>query len=315
MERRDFIQTSALAGMALACTGSVNASETKKMLSKRIYNSGANQLSMIGFGGIVVKDVEQPHANAVVAKAVERGVNYFDVAPSYGNAEEHLGPALKPFREDVFLACKTTMRDNQGAEKELHESLKKLRTDRFDLYQLHALSKMEDLDEAAGPGGALETFTKAREQGKIRYIGFSAHSAEVALAAMDRFEFDSILFPFNFVCWHEGDFGPKVLEKAKKKNVARLALKAMAHTPWPKDADRSGFNKCWYKPTADPELARLALRFTLSLDITAAIPPGEESMFSMALDAAEKYKPLTSGEMEKVKQLASGATPIFRSNA
>ncbi|MBN2327624.1 MAG: aldo/keto reductase, partial [Candidatus Omnitrophica bacterium] len=143
---------------------------------------------------------------------------------------------------------------------------------------------------------------------------FSAHSAEVALAALDRFDFDSILFPFNFVCWHEGHFGPQVLEKAKAKGAACLALKAMAYSPWPEGADRSRFQKCWYKPVSDPEEARRALRFTLSQDITAAIPPGEESLFKMALDIAETFEPLTPDEMKQVQQMAQGVKPIFRAD-
>jgi aryl-alcohol dehydrogenase-like predicted oxidoreductase len=260
----------------------------------------------------VVMNAEQSQADKTVAEAFERGVNYFDVAPSYGNAEDRLGPALAPYRDKVFLACKTEKRDRADSEAQLHASLKKMRTDRFDLYQLHGLSKMEDLERTSGPGGALETLVKAREQGKIRHIGFSAHSAEVALAALDRFEFDSILFPFNFVCWYEGNFGAQVLEKAKKKGVARLALKAMAFRPWPKEANRTGLEKCWYQPVSDPEMARMALRFTLSQEITAAIPPGEESLFRLALEIGESFKPMGVEEMDRVRQMAKGVEPIFR---
>lgn len=316
MERREFIRRTALAGLALAGAGQGCApiqSHAGSKLTKRIYTNGQDKLSIIGFGGIVVMNAEQMHANKVVADAYERGVNYFDVAPSYGNAEDRLGPALEPFRDKVFLACKTEKRDRAGSEDQLHASLKKMRTDHFDLYQLHALSKREDLDQAAGPGGALETFVKARDQGKVRHIGFSAHSAEVALAAMDRFDFDSILFPFNFVCWHEGQFGAQVLEKAKTKGVICLALKAMAYRPWPKEANRTGYDKCWYQPVSDPQMARMALRFTLSHEITAAIPPGEESLFRLALEIGESFTPMSPEEMESVRRLAKGVEPIFRS--
>ncbi len=319
MERREFIQKSAWTGLAASCMGltfSTEATEnTSAPLIKRPFDSSKDSrkdsLSIIGFGGIIVMNSEPSHARKVVAEAIDRGVNYFDVAPSYGNAEDRLGPALEPYRDRVFLACKTTRRDRDGASEELHSSLKKMRTDHFDLYQLHALSKMDELDQVLASGGALETFIKAREEGKIRHIGFSAHSSEVALAALDRFEFDSILFPFNFVCWFEGGFGPQVLEKAKQKGVARLALKALAYAPWPKEADHRGFEKCWYQPVSDPEKARLALRFTLSQEITAVIPPGEESMFRLALDIAERFQPLTEQEIQKVQELAKGVSPIF----
>ncbi|RJP35347.1 MAG: aldo/keto reductase [Candidatus Omnitrophota bacterium] len=321
MERRDFLKTASIAGLTFAGTGMTGPSDAAEMndgkgkLPKRPLGKTGIHLSIIGFGGIVVMNVEQDHADQVVAEAVERGVNYFDVAPTYGNAEERLGPALEPFRKDVFLACKTTQRDEEGSAKELQASLKKMRTDHFDLYQLHALSKLEDLDQASGKGGALETFVKARDEGLTRLIGFSAHSAEVALAAMDRFDFDTILFPFNYVTWHQGNFGPQVYAKAKEKGVARLALKALARQSWPKGADRSQFGKCWYQPVSDPIEAGLALRFTLSKDITAAIPPGEESLFRLALEIADRFKPLEKEEEEKVRQLASGLHPIFSRTA
>lgn len=321
MERREFMKKTAWTGLVLSSPATLSWAQDPETsekrhnpLPRRGYGS-SEPLSIIGFGGIVVMNAEPAHAARVVARAVDRGVNYFDVAPTYGDAQDKLGPALEPYRDRVFLACKTTRRDKAGAEEELNDSLKKLRTDHFDLYQLHALSTMEDLDKASGPGGALETFVQAREAGKIRHIGFSAHSAEVALAAMDRFDFDSILFPFNFVCWHEAQFGPQVLAKAKEKNVARLALKAMAYSPWPENAQRDAYPKCWYQPAADPELARKAVRFTLSLDITAAIPPGEETLFEMALDIAENFQPLSPEEEENVKKLAQGVKPIFRLSA
>ncbi|MBM4044376.1 MAG: aldo/keto reductase [Planctomycetes bacterium] len=281
-------------------------------IPRRPYKGGV-KLSVIGFGGIVVCGMEQKDANAIVAEAVDRGVNYFDVAPSYfkGEAEEKLGAALEPFRSQAFLACKTTRRDAKGAQDELEQSLKRLRTDHFDLYQFHGITKMEDVDAIFKPGGAAETFVKAREQGRTRFIGFSAHSVQAAVAMMDRFPFDSVLFPINFVCYAQGNFGPQVVQKAKEKGVARLALKAFAHTPWPEGAEKK-YRKCWYQPVDDPALARQALRFALSEDITAAIPPGEERIFRLALDLAADFKPLTAAEREQLLASTKDLRPIFR---
>jgi aryl-alcohol dehydrogenase-like predicted oxidoreductase len=167
--------------------------KTSKSLPKRRYGRTKEKLSIIGFGGMMVMDASPKEAANFVAEAVDRGVNYFDVAPYYGNAQQRLGPALKPYRQNCFMACKTLERDAVGASKELHQSLKLLKTDHFDLYQLHALSDVEEVEQAFGLGGAMETILKAKQDGKIRYIGFSAHSEEAAHAAMDRFDFDSIL--------------------------------------------------------------------------------------------------------------------------
>jgi aryl-alcohol dehydrogenase-like predicted oxidoreductase len=250
MKRRDFIKSALVAGVATQITH-LNAQDAKmrpaiqQAISKRVYK-GDIKLSVVGFGGVVVMGSPQDHANDIVAEAFDRGINYFDVAPSYGDgeAELKLGPALKPYRDKVFLACKTMKRDAEGAREELERSLQRLYTDHFDLYQLHAVTKLEDVEQIFGPKGAAETFLKAQEEGKIRFIGFSAHSEEAALAMMDRFAFDSILFPINFVCYAKGNFGPRVVQRAKEKGVARLALKMFAHTPWPKGAERT-YPKCW----------------------------------------------------------------------
>jgi predicted aldo/keto reductase-like oxidoreductase len=274
-------------------------------LQKREYAKGVH-LSIIGFGGIVIVGMEQKQANDIVAESIDRGVNYFDVAPSYwdGEAEEKLGKALQPYRKDIFLACKTMERDAKGSEKELNESLKRIGVDHFDLYQLHAVTGLDEVEKIFAPQGAIETFVKARKEGKIRFLGFSAHSEEAALALLDRFEFNSVLFPINFVCFAQGKFGPRVLEKAKEKGVSRLALKSLAYTPLA-DRKENPYPKCWYKPIDNESLAEKALRFTLSQEITAAIPPGDEGLFRMALKLALRYKPL--GE-EDIKMLFAQAT-------
>jgi aryl-alcohol dehydrogenase-like predicted oxidoreductase len=206
---------------------------SKRAIPKRQYGRTKEKLSIIGFGGMVVKDVTPKEAANFVAEAVDRGVNYFDVAPYYGNAQNRLGPALRPYREDCFLACKTLERNAAGSAKELYQSLKLLKTDHFDLYQLHAISDVEEVEQAFGPRGAMETIFKAKQDGKVRYIGFSAHSEEAAHAAMDRFDFDSILFPLSFPIWFNTKFGPSVYNRAAKAGMGIMALKAMAHQLWP----------------------------------------------------------------------------------
>jgi len=321
MDRRDFLKKGTVAaGLAaseriLQPLARAGEPATKlPLIPKRRLGKTGVELSIIALGGIVVTDTEQSWANNIVAEAFDRGINYFDVAPTYGNAQDRLGPALEPYRKRVFLACKTTKRDKQGAAAELENSLKVLRTDYFDLYQFHALTKMEELEQILGPGGAMETFQAARQAGKIRFIGFSAHSAETALAALDRFDFDTILFPLNFVLFSQAGFGPQVLARAQEKGMGILALKAMAKTTWPagmKESERPQ-PKCWYQPTELPEEASLALRWTLSQPITAAVPPGEEKYFRLAMDVAQRFKPLKAKEEKKLLARAAGVEPIFR---
>jgi len=326
IERRDFLKGTAAVTGSIVAGGLVQRSDGQESecgpgcvcgnapkLPQRTYGDTGERLSIIGFGGMVVSGIEQEHANHLVAEAVEKGVNYFDVAPSYGDAEVKLGPALEPYRKNTFLACKTERRTKDGAAAELAESLQRLRTDHVDLYQLHALSDVQkDVDTAFGKGGAMETFLEAKKQGRVRYLGFSAHSEEAALAAMDRYNFDSILLPINFATFYKSRFGPRVIEAAKSKGVARLALKAMARQQWPKDDPaRRQYPKCWYQPLTERDEAKLALYFTLSQPITAAIPPGEESLFRMAMDLAMGFRPVSQQEKETLQQMAQSLNPIF----
>jgi predicted aldo/keto reductase-like oxidoreductase len=222
-----------------------------------------------------------------------------------------MGPALKPFRKDVFLACKTLKRDKAGAAEELHQSLKKLQTNHFDLYQLHALSETSEVEQALGSNGAMETFVQARKEGKVHFLGFSAHSVEAALLAMKQFDFDTILFPVNFVCFLKGNFGPQIIALAEEKKMGILALKALARQPWPDETKRKDWPKCWYQPILDPEEAAFSFRFTLSLPVTAAVPPGDKRLFKKALELAHGFEPLGSEDEARLRELAANLSPLF----
>jgi aryl-alcohol dehydrogenase-like predicted oxidoreductase len=316
MKRREFIRTSSIVAPMLSLfPADLSALESKKekgKIEKRSLGKTGEMLSKIGFGGIVVRDATPAEASDLVKLAINAGINYFDVAPSYGDAEIKLGPALEPYRKNVFLACKTTKRSRNEARIELEQSLRNLRTDHFDLYQFHAVTTLKDVDTIHGSGGALETFLEARKEGKIRFIGFSAHSVEAAMAMMDRFDFDSILFPVNYTTWNAGNFGAQVLERAKEKKMGILALKAMAKGPWQKGADRSKYPKCWYEPLSSPEDIRMGLRFTLSHPVTAAVPPGDAELFKIALSVSGNLNPLKKEEMELIKKQGAAGIPLFK---
>jgi len=316
MKRRDFIKTTAVVAPMIslfpADLSSISRESLPGKIEKRSLGRTGEMLSVIGFGGIVVRDATPEDASVLVKLAIDSGINYFDVAPSYGDAEIKLGPALEPYRKDVFLACKTGKRTKADARAELEQSLKRLRTDHFDLYQHHAVTNLADVDTILGPGGAMETFTEARKEGKIRFIGFSAHSVEAAMALMDRFDFDTILFPVNFTTWNAANFGPQVLAKAQEKKMGILALKAMAKGPWPQGADKSKYPKCWYEPLIGQEDIRMGLRFTLSHPVTAAVPPGEGELWKMALSVSDKLQPLTREEIQSIKERGAKGNPLFK---
>lgn len=314
MERRTFLRNASIAAIASGSTLKAVAkpiSSSAAPIARRKLGSTGEELSIIGFGGIVVMNETAGESSNIVAEAVDRGINYFDVAPSYGDAQERLGPALAPYRNKCFLACKTEGRTRDASRKQLEESLRLLKTDHLDLYQFHALTKMTELDTVLGPGGAMETMEAARKEGKIRFIGFSVHSAETAVAAMDRYPFDTILFPLNWVLFTQAGFGPQILQRAQEKKMGILALKSMAKTVWPADQKVHSAPKCWYQPAAFPHEASLGLRWTLGHPITAAIPPGDERYFRLAMDVAQNYKPLDTQEEQALLAGGKGVEPIF----
>jgi len=280
-------------------------------MERRALGKTGARLSVVGFGGIVVRDVSPLEAAQHVARAVGRGINYFDVAPSYGNAEERLGPALQPYRDQVFLACKTEERTAKEAAAELHRSLARLKTGYFDLYQFHGVSSLEQAEQILAPGGALEAFVAARDKGLIRHIGFSAHSEEAAARLLDAFPFDSVLFPVNLFCWREGRFGPLVCQKAAQKGTGLLALKSLAKRPWREGEARKWAN-CWYAPVDTIAEAKVVLAFTLSQPVTAAISPGHAELLWLACNALEALGP-PPWEVP----LATGidGAPIFKTTA
>lgn len=308
MTRRDFIKTTAAAGFLPYFLSGAPAE-----MPKRVLGRTGEQLSMLGFGGVLVMNEEQQVANEMVARAFDHGINYFDVAPSYGNAEDILSPAFEPYRNRCFFACKTTERLADGAQKELEQSLKKLRTDHFDLYQLHAMTTEDDVEKAFGPNGAMETFLKAKEAGKVRYLGFSAHSEEAALAAMARYDFDTILFPVNFAAWHKNNFGPAVLAKAKESNKGILALKGLAMRRY-HEGEEHLYEKAWYLPISpqDDELALKAFSWTYAQGVTAAVPPGDPLFWDRAFRIAANVATLSETDVDYLKKAATGVdAPIF----
>ncbi len=315
MKRRTFLKGAASAAATLTCFPATLTAIEREIapgrLERRSLGRTGEKLSILGFGSFMLNGMTPEAAGRAVREAFQAGINYFDVAPTYGVAQERLGPALEPYRKQVFLACKTTQRRQSKAAEELDSSLKQLRTDHFDLYQLHAVTTIKDVETIFSPDGAIHAFEAARKAGKVRFLGFSAHSVEAALALMERFDFDTILFPVNFATWHAGNFGPQVLARAREKNMGILALKAMAKGPWPKGAERFAAN-CWYEPLLDPTEALLALRFTLSHPVTAAVSPAHEPCLRLALKLTAQFTPLTSTEAEALKQKAAKTGLIFK---
>ncbi len=321
-QRRDFLKKSiaSIAAVYIASQKNLFAIGTNpdkpakvNLTDKRTLGKTGLKVYPIVFGGIVVMNETPETASKEVEKAIQAGVNYFDVAPTYGDAEQKLGPALEPFLKDVYLACKTTKRDAKGAKLELDQSLERLRTDHFDVYQLHAITDVEkDVKAVFAKGGAMETILEAKKAGKIRNIGFSAHSPEAALAAMDMFDFDTVMYPIAFTTHYTSQFEDQVVKVARNKNIGTIGLKPLAKQKWPEDANREKYPKCWYQPIDDPQLARMSLSWTLQNGADIAVPPGQNELFHLALNQIKNAKPLSSQQTENLKNIAQSIDPIFR---
>jgi len=325
MKRRSFLKavSSAAASYALgarpiwAVKSPDSKGEDDKVagLPRRLLGRTDEKVSVVGFPGLSLIHYDQARCTAGIHDAFEKGVNYFDVAPAYGDGEceTKMGIGLQGIdRRRIFLACKTKMRDKDGAQKELEQSLRRLKTDYFDLYQMHAIRTPEEVKQALGTGGAIETFLKAKQEGKVRHFGFSAHTTKGALAMMQGFAFDAVMFPTNFIEYFQLGFGKAVLELAEKQGVGVLAIKPTCGGAWLKGAERT--RKWWYRPLEDDDQISLALRFTLSQKpVAAGIPPSFLDLLDKAIKAACSYRPITEAEKQKLAELAKGCESIFRS--
>jgi aryl-alcohol dehydrogenase-like predicted oxidoreductase len=192
-------------------------------MEKRILGKTGYSISVFSFGGIVVRDTPQDEANRIAAEAVDRGINYFDVAPSYGNAQDILGPAIKPLRSKIYLACKTEKRTKNEARTALENSFKLLHTDYFDVYQLHGAGP-DDVDTVLGKDGALEVLVGAKKQGLVRNIGVTTHYDSVAKKLLETGVFDTLLFPINWACALKDGLGNEALTCAAAQNVGSIAI-------------------------------------------------------------------------------------------
>ncbi len=246
-----------------------------------------------------------------------REINHIDIAPGYGKAEDLMGPWIEKTRAEFFLGCKTQLRTKEDAAAELRLSLEKLRTDKFDLHQLHAVTSFEELDQVTGPRGALAALVEARDEGLTDYIGITGHgnqSPAVFLEALRRFDFDSVLFPINFVQFGIPEYRDKtleLLEVCRQKDVGVMVIKAVARRPW---GDREHTHDCWYEPFDTLEMIQQGVNFALSQPgVTGLCTTGDMKILPLFLEACQNFEPMNSTDQEALIAGASenAAVTIF----
>jgi aryl-alcohol dehydrogenase-like predicted oxidoreductase len=283
------------------------------MLKRRFGRSGHMSTIAI-FGGAAFSEVSQEDADRVMEMIIEAGINHIDIAPSYGQAEERVGPWMKRERERFFLGCKTEKRNKEGAWNELHQSLQRLQTDRLDLYQFHAVTKMEELDAITMKGGALEAFEEARREGLFKYIGITGHgfnAPEIYLEALRRFDFDSVLFPVNFVQMANPEYhrhAKELISVCRAKDVGTMVIKSITKAPW---GEREHSATTWYEPFEDMDMIQQAVNFALSYEITGICTAGDIRVLPKVIQACENYRELNHEEMEAMMESGKKYEPLF----
>jgi len=266
------------------------------------------------FGGAAFWEISQEDADKVMEQVIEAGINHIDIAPSYGQAEERVGPWMPRERERFFLGCKTTERTKQGAWDEMQRSLKLLQTETFDLYQLHAITSMDELDSVTMKGGALEAFVEARQRGLIKYIGITGHGADapkIYLEALKRFDFDSVLFPLNFVQMGNPEFrknAEALIAECKAKDVGTMVIKTITKGPW---GEKKKTATTWYEPFDKADEIQRAVNFAMSYEVTGLCTAGDTNILPLVLKACENFKRLDTAEIDEMIKSAQQYEPLF----
>jgi aryl-alcohol dehydrogenase-like predicted oxidoreductase len=283
------------------------------MLKRRFGRSGHMSTVAI-FGGAAFYEISQEEADRVMEQVIEVGINHIDIAPSYGQAEERVGPWMARERNRFFLGCKTMERTKEGAWNELRQSLKRLQTDSFDLYQCHAITTMQELDAVTMKGGALEAFEEARREGLVKFLGITGHGVnapEIYLEALMRFDFDSVLFPLNFVQMANPDYrrhAKELISVCRAKDVGTMVIKSVTKAPW---GDRKHTATTWYEPFDQMDEIQRAVNFALSYEITGLCTPGDVRILPMFLQACENFIELDHEQMEELIEMGRQYEPLF----
>jgi len=286
-------------------------------MEKRRMGRLGRETSVLVYGAAALSQVGQDEADASIEEALAAGIDSFDVAASYGEAELRLAPWTAGFaRDGVFLATKTEERGAEGAWAEINRSLERLAVDRVDLIQLHAIGDLADLDRATGPGGALESAVRARDEGLAGAVGITGHghgAPATHLEALRRFPFEAVLTPWNFVLAGREDYRrdfEALVEECTRQDVALRTIKTVARRTWPGSVDPS--YATWYEPWDDPEHLDACVAFALRQPGVCGIPAaGDVRLLGRIVAAVARAAELSGEDVERVLSRAPGYASPF----
>jgi aryl-alcohol dehydrogenase-like predicted oxidoreductase len=283
-------------------------------IQKAPFGRTGHQSTRVLFGAAALSAASQAEADRVFDVVVEAGINHIDVAASYGDAEERIGPWLARAPGQFFLATKTGERTAPEARKELERSLERMGVDHVDLWQLHNLVDPIEWDIALSPGGALEAAIAARDEGLVRFIGVTGHGLEVAerhRSSLERFDFDSVLLPYNYITaqsdYYSENFDALVATCAQR-NAAVQTIKSIAARPW---GDRTHTRAPWYEPLESPADIDLAVWWVLGRPEVFLNSVSDMDLLPFVLDAASRFSARPSDEEMQSLLSRAGVEPLF----
>jgi len=283
-------------------------------MEKRRFGRSGHMSTIAIFGAAAFWETSQRDADKTMELVIEAGINHIDVAPSYGQAELRLGPWMARERQRFFLGCKTMERAKEGAWKELQSSLLKLQTGAFNLYQLHAVNSIQELDEVTMKGGALEAALQAKDEGLTQHIGITGHGINapaIYLEALKRYDFDSVLFPLNFVLMADTEYrknAENLLSECARKDVGVMAIKSIAKGLW---GEREHTATTWYEPFDKKSEIQKAVNFVLSHKVTGICTVGDTHVLPIVLQACKKFALLTEVEREEIIATGKNYPSLF----
>lgn len=266
------------------------------------------------FGAAAFYECSQEDADRTMEVIFKYGINHIDTAASYGDSEIRLGPWIEKHRNEFFLATKTGDRTYQDARDSIHRSLERLRTDHVDLIQLHAVIEDEEMETVLGPGGALEAAVEARQQGLVRFIGITSHTLHaptIHRQSLERFDFDSVLLPYNYMLMQNPQYAEdfEALAKVcKQKNVAMQLIKTLQRRPW---GDRPHTSSTWYEPFTDEHSVDLATRWVLGRPGVFINTAGDIHVLPKILESASKFEKAPSDSEMQALVKANEALPLW----
>ena len=287
------------------------------METRRFGRSGHMSTIAIFGGAAFHGTISREEAEEALELAFAAGINHYDFAAGYGSgmAETRMGPWLERHREQVFIGTKTSQRSYAAAWAEINRSLALLRCEQIDLAQIHGVTDDDDLDAATGPEGALEAMRRARDEGLTRHIGITGHGLQAPrlyYEALERFDFDSVLFPINPVLFANAEYrghAERLLARCQERDVGVMAIKSIAKGPWGAQAKRW---HTWYEPWETQERIQQSVNFALSQPGVTGIPmAGETVLLPQLLQAAENFRPLTHEEQAALIAGSAELEPIF----